>query len=294
MTYLKVCTKRQLRDSQQLKTTFDLYNQDTVQKNEPTCHTRLKNMANQVPKDRIFDARNDSTASGARIRRKVGDRSESEDGKAGVQTMVGQRKALQRRVMQNKNDLTKKGEGKGKRDRPSSLSPGPRSPCKDIQDGKGAAKGKSRKAPARLVHRSSASQDVELREQAVGLNERETVHPEKRAARDLRGQLEYTKTTERFFRIQEQLGPSLGVIQGGPPHHRNPNAPTLNCRVEIQTTRCGQKMVQEKQFWQWGKKLYRSRGTHLRNEATFFKPMMEWRVASTSTVNPDERDLFHC
>ena len=71
MTNWKVCTKRKLRDSEKLKTTFDLYHQDTVQKNEPTCYTRLKNMANQVPKDRIFDARNDSTASGARIRRKI-------------------------------------------------------------------------------------------------------------------------------------------------------------------------------------------------------------------------------
>ena len=30
----------------------------------------------------------------------------------------------------------------------------------------------------------------------------------------------------------------------------------------------------------------------MENEATFFKPNMKWRVASTSTVNPDERELI--
>ena len=38
--------------------------------------------------------------------------------------------------------------------------------------------------------------------------------------------------------------------------------------------------------------MYRIHGTYLENEATFFKPNMEWGVASASTVNPDETDLF--
>ena len=44
--------------------------------------------------------------------------------------------------------------------------------------------------------------------------------------------------------------------------------------------------------WQWASKLYRIRGTYLENEATFFKPKMEWRVASTSTFIPDEREFI--
>ena len=28
------------------------------------------------------------------------------------------------------------------------------------------------------------------------------------------------------------------------------------------------------------------------NEVTFFKPLLEWAVASTSTVNPDEREFI--
>ena len=37
--------KTKLTDSEQLKTTFDLYNQDTALKNEPTSHTHWKNMS---------------------------------------------------------------------------------------------------------------------------------------------------------------------------------------------------------------------------------------------------------
>ena len=51
----------------------------------------------------------------------------------------------------------------------------------------------------------------------------------------------------------------------------NPTRPYL--WTEIQTIRCGQKMVPEKQ----------------EKEATFFKQKMERRVASSSTVNPDEK-----
>ena len=51
-------------------------------------------------------------------------------------------------------------------------------------------------------------------------------------------------------------------------------------------------MLHEK-AWQWYKQLYRIRGTYLENEATFFKQKMEnWRVASTLTVNPEERQFM--
>ena len=144
--------------------------------------------------------------------------------------MVGQRKELQRRVMQNKNALTKRGEDKGKRDRPSSPSPGPRSPCKDIQDGKGAAKGKSRKAPARLVNRSSASQDVELREQAVGLNERETVHPEKKSGkRSPRA----TRTHENYGKIHQNPG-TIGIISGCYPGWSSTSSQPQRTHVKLQ------------------------------------------------------------
>ena len=36
--------KTRVRDSEQVKTTFGLYNQDAVQKGEPTACTRLKQM----------------------------------------------------------------------------------------------------------------------------------------------------------------------------------------------------------------------------------------------------------
>ena len=34
-------------------------------------------------------------------------------------------------------------------------------------------------------------------------------------------ELQYATTAERFIKIREHLGPSLGVIQGGQKHHRN-------------------------------------------------------------------------
>ena len=40
-------------------------------------------------------------------------------------------------------------------------------------------------------------------------------------------QLYYTKTAELFINIPEQFRPSLGIIQGGSKHHRNPNAPAF-------------------------------------------------------------------
>ena len=38
--------------------------------------------------------------------------------------------------------------------------------------------------------------------------------------------------------------------------------------------------------------MYKSLGNYQENEATFFKPQVEWAEASASTVNPDWRDLF--
>ena len=77
--------KTKLNDSEQLETTFAVCNQDTVQQNESTRYTRLKNMVkrylDQTTQDRNFDARNDRTASGASIRRKADERSKSNDGK---------------------------------------------------------------------------------------------------------------------------------------------------------------------------------------------------------------------
>ena len=55
--------KTRLRDLEQLKTIFALYNQDTVQKKWPASYTRLKNMVkkylDQKTKDRNIDARSD-------------------------------------------------------------------------------------------------------------------------------------------------------------------------------------------------------------------------------------------
>ena len=43
---------------------------------------------------------------------------------------------------------------------------------------------------------------------------------------------------------------------------------------------------------QWAQTMYRIRGTYLENEATFFDRKMEWRAASTSTGNPDEKKFI--
>ena len=55
--------------------------------------------------------------------------------------------------------------------------------------------------------------------------------------------------------------------------------------------RFGQKMELQKAAWQWAKQLYIIRELYLESEATFFEPKLEWRVASTSTINPDEREF---
>ena len=136
------------------------------------------------------------------------------------------------------------------------------------------------------------SQDVELPRQTVGpANVRRSI-PKKSGKRSPKVHLElkYTKTAERFIDIREQLGPSLAVIVGGAKHHRNHNAPTFADRdPEIQTTLWAEDGAR-KAAMQWGNNLYSIRGTYLENEATFFKPKMGWRAASTSTVNPDESE----
>ena len=107
---------------------------------------------------------------------------------------------------------------------------------------------KSRKRTRHLKTVILAIEDVELSEQTV-LDPRTWDGPSSRRAarRSPRAHLELinTNTPERFINVRGQLGPSLGVIQGGPKHHRNPN--TCVCR-QIQTTRCGQKTVREKKL----------------------------------------------
>ena len=57
--------------------------------------------------------------------------------------------------------------------------------------------------------------------------------------------------------------------------------PTLQRMPDkIPTMRCGKKMIEETQL---------GNGPYLKNGATFFKLKLAWAVASTSTVNADER-----
>ena len=78
----------------------------------------------------------------------------------------------------------------------------------------------------------------------------------------------YTETAEHFINIREQLGPSLGVIQGGAPHHRSPNAPTLADRDPNYTLWAEDDARTPAR--QWTKTLCRIRGTYKENEETFF------------------------
>ena len=48
MTYLESIYKTKLRDSEQLKTTFAPYNQDTVHKNELRSYARLEESGKKV------------------------------------------------------------------------------------------------------------------------------------------------------------------------------------------------------------------------------------------------------
>ena len=66
------------------------------------------------------------------------------------------------------------------------------------------------------------------------------------------------------------MGPSLGVFQGGAPHHRSSNSPIFadsdpNCKLWAEDDA-------RKAFWQWAKTLHRIRGTYLENEDRFFSP----------------------
>ena len=103
-------------------------------------------------------------------------------------------------------------------------------------------------------------------------------------------ELKYTKTAEIFINIREQLGPSLGEIQG------LTQTASQSQRIENRgpnNTLCGADDAR-KAAWQWAKKLYKNRGTHLENEGIFFKPKLECAVASTSTVNPDDMEWIYC
>ena len=88
----------------------------------------------------------------------------------------------------------------------------------------------SEKATIAIVRRNQklgcVSQDVELPEQAVGPTNVRRSLLKKSGKRFSRAHLElkYTKTANIFIKSLEQLGPSLGIIQGGPKRHRNPSA----------------------------------------------------------------------
>ena len=92
------------------------------------------------------------------------------------------------------------------------------------------------------------SRDIELPEPTVGLTNERRSNQKKSDTRSPRIHLElkYTKTAKRFINILEHLGPFLGVIQGGAPHHPNPNAPTF-ADGDPNHTLCGQKTMQETQ-----------------------------------------------
>ena len=129
-----------LNDSQLSETTFVLCNQDTVQQNQQGA--RL----NQITQDRNFDARKDRTASGVPIRRKADERSKNNDGiTGGCRQWVAKGKCSKGASCSSKHDINKKSRGKGKRDRPSSPSQGPRSQGKDNKDEKRCNKRKSPK-----------------------------------------------------------------------------------------------------------------------------------------------------
>ena len=63
----------------------------------------------------------------------------------------------------------------------------------------------------------------------------------------------------------------------------------LRLRTEIQPTRFGQKMEREKQLGDMPI-ICIEFAERTQNEATFFKPKMEWEGASSSTVNQKERE----
>ena len=128
---LESMCKTKLNDSEQLETTFAVYNQDTVQQNQQA--TRL----NQITQDRNFDARKDRTASGVHIRRKADERSKNNDGITG-----GCRQWV--------------AKGKCSKGASCSSSPGPRSQGKDRKDEKRCNKRKSPKRHQSVWYTKSA------------------------------------------------------------------------------------------------------------------------------------------
>ena len=94
-----------------------------------------------------------------------------------------------------------------------------------------------------------ASQDVELQGHTLGLtNVRRSLPEEERqyisestflTSKD-------TRTADRFINIREELGSTLGAFQGVPKIIATQTRQRL--WTEVQTTRCGQKMVQEQQL----------------------------------------------
>ena len=77
-------------------------------------------------------------------------------------------------------------------------------------------------------------------------HERGTVRPleeRQEISRERISNSKCTKTAERFINIREQVGPPLGVIQGGPKHHRNTN-----------THFCGQRSKQQAVGRRWCQK----------------------------------------
>ena len=83
------------------------------------------------------------------------------------------------------------------------------------------------------------------------------------------------------------IGDHLWVLsKGGQKRNRNRIAPTFKDRDPNNTLWAEDGA--SRAAWQWATKLNRLRGNCMENESTFFKPRMEWEVASTATVNPDE------
>ena len=91
-----------------------------------TLEHMVKRFLDQLTKDRNFDARNDRAANAATTRRKSEDRGKkAKDERHKIADHGWQKENDPKKSF--KHDMSKNGKGKGKRDRPSSLSPEPRS-----------------------------------------------------------------------------------------------------------------------------------------------------------------------
>ena len=131
-----------------MTTTLALDNQDNVQTEEQTRYTRFKKMAqrylDQVTKDRNFVDRNDKAANAATIRRTSEDTSKNEERKSQyVRQWLTKGKCSSGESCSFKHDISMKGKGKSRRDRPSSQSLEPRSQSKDSKEEKVQLKEKS-------------------------------------------------------------------------------------------------------------------------------------------------------